>query len=134
MNVAVLLSCWLASLLVVFIVGWRCGGDAEYRRASRASVENAEDTIDRIMPGFSTAYDKQAFPWWRRWLNRARRAWRRRKDPTWTRMPAPSAERKPKPPGTGAVPPPVGACGIRGCPNKRPHSHVMDLSRRLWGK
>jgi hypothetical protein len=36
-----------------------------------------------------------------------------------------------------AQPPPVqsarlrGACGIAGCPNMRPHSHVLDLVRRL---
>lgn len=26
---------------------------------------------------------------------------------------------------------PRGACGIRGCPNMRPHSHVADLARRI---
>lgn len=25
----------------------------------------------------------------------------------------------------------VGACGVRGCPNQRPHSHALDLVRRL---
>lgn len=27
-----------------------------------------------------------------------------------------------------------GACGIGGCPNMRPHSHVMDLARRVREK
>lgn len=28
----------------------------------------------------------------------------------------------------------IGACGIGGCPNMRPHSHVMDLARRIREK
>lgn len=39
---------------------------------------------------------------------------------------------------TSALPPertresvPVGACGVRGCPNDRPHSHATGLARRL---
>ena len=34
----------------------------------------------------------------------------------------------------GPVPSVIGACGIHGCPNVRPHSHVEDLVRRLRGK
>lgn len=30
--------------------------------------------------------------------------------------------------------PSVGACGVTGCPNGRPHSHVEDLVRRVRGK
>jgi len=35
---------------------------------------------------------------------------------------------RPHPPG------PRGACGIAGCPNMRPHSHVLDLARRLGSR
>lgn len=28
----------------------------------------------------------------------------------------------------------VGGCGVTGCPNSRPHSHVGDLARRLKDK
>ena len=31
-------------------------------------------------------------------------------------------------------PPPRGGCGLRDCPNPRPHSHVEDLIRRLKEK
>lgn len=27
-----------------------------------------------------------------------------------------------------------GACGVLGCPNRRPHSHAADLMRRLKGR
>lgn len=42
----------------------------------------------------------------------------------------PEPPKPPKPP----KPPERGACGIRGCPNQRPHSHVMDLARRVREK
>lgn len=45
--------------------------------AARARRERAEDEIDRAIPGFTAAYEKQALPWWRRWPSAIRRAWRR---------------------------------------------------------
>jgi hypothetical protein len=37
----------------------------------------------------------------------------------------------PLPPEYTKLPQRKGACGVVGCPNRRPHSHVMDLARRL---
>ena len=40
---------------------------------------------------------------------------------------------RPVPPPEMIRPPPlaVGGCGVTGCPNRRPHSHVMALAERL---
>lgn len=38
---------------------------------------------------------------------------------------------EPSPIAPEQIRPPRGACGVSGCPNKRPHSHVVDLANAL---